>query len=128
MSRHRVRIVQGLSVRREIVVEVEVEVEVEADSLDAALDKQAESDAPDFDDPRWQSKWSLRTEDVHAAGSPAPEPSEEGENEDRNRFINFYKCEECGHEWQDEWSCTCEDDCPECSARHMTPRTSEDAA
>ena len=122
MSRHWVRIVQGFSVRREIVVEVE------ADSLDAALDRQAESDAPDFDDPRWRSKWSLRTEDIHAAGSPAPEPSEKGEDEDSNRFVNFYRCEDCSHEWKDEWSCTCDDDCAACGARHMTPYKSEDAA
>lgn len=41
-------------------------------------------------------------------------------------FCNFYRCGDCGHEWEDEWSATCDDDCPECGARHMTPYKSED--
>ena len=42
-------------------------------------------------------------------------------------FRNFYECDDCGHEWEDIWSCQCDDDCPECGARHMTPFKSEDA-
>jgi hypothetical protein len=41
-------------------------------------------------------------------------------------FRNYYKCARCDYEWQDEWSCTCEDDCPECGARHMSPHESDD--
>ncbi len=41
-------------------------------------------------------------------------------------FRNYYRCECCGHEWTDEWSCMCDDDCPECGARHMTPYKSDD--
>jgi predicted nucleic acid-binding Zn-ribbon protein len=41
-------------------------------------------------------------------------------------FRNFYQCERCGHEWADEWSATCDDDCPRCGARHMSPYKSED--
>jgi hypothetical protein len=29
-------------------------------------------------------------------------------------YINFYRCERCGHQWQDQWSGTCDDDCPAC--------------
>ena len=29
-------------------------------------------------------------------------------------FRNYYRCARCGHEWTDEWSATCEDDCPHC--------------
>jgi predicted nucleic acid-binding Zn-ribbon protein len=36
-------------------------------------------------------------------------------------FLNHYCCEECGHEWDDEWSAMCNDDCPHCGARHMEP-------
>ncbi len=43
-----------------------------------------------------------------------------------NRFRNHYRCERCGHEWQDEWSATCDGDCPSCGARHMSPTKSED--
>ena len=41
-------------------------------------------------------------------------------------FRNYYRCERCGHEWEDEWSCMCDDDCPECGARHMSPYKSDD--
>lgn len=41
-------------------------------------------------------------------------------------FINFYKCPRCGHEWTDEWDCMCDDDCPACGNRHITPYHSED--
>jgi predicted nucleic acid-binding Zn-ribbon protein len=35
-------------------------------------------------------------------------------------YRNHYECSRCGHEWEDEWSCMCDDDCPSCGARHMT--------
>lgn len=34
------------------------------------------------------------------------------------RFINKYKCDD-GHdlvEWEDQWSCACDDECPECGS------------
>ena len=42
-------------------------------------------------------------------------------------FRNFYQCARCGHEWEDVWECQCDDDCPACGARHMSPYKSEDA-
>ena len=36
-------------------------------------------------------------------------------------FRNQYLCSECGAEWEDEWSCMCDDDCGQCGARHMEP-------
>jgi hypothetical protein len=41
-------------------------------------------------------------------------------------FLNFYECDRCGHEWTDEWSCMCDDECPECGARHMSPYKGDD--
>jgi predicted nucleic acid-binding Zn-ribbon protein len=41
-------------------------------------------------------------------------------------FRNFYRCDRCGHEWAVVWSATCDDDCPACGARHMSPCRSED--
>jgi hypothetical protein len=41
-------------------------------------------------------------------------------------FRNYYYCEECGCEWTDVWSAQCDDDCPWCDARHMSPYKSED--
>lgn len=41
-------------------------------------------------------------------------------------FRNHYRCARCHGTWSDEWSATCDDDCPLCGARHMSPTTSED--
>ena len=41
-------------------------------------------------------------------------------------FLNYYTCAGCGRGWTDEWSCMCDDDCPHCGARHMTPYESDD--
>jgi predicted nucleic acid-binding Zn-ribbon protein len=42
-------------------------------------------------------------------------------------FINYYRCPDCGETWCDEWSAQCDDDCPACGARHITPYKSDDA-
>jgi hypothetical protein len=41
------------------------------------------------------------------------------------KYTNFYRCSECGTEWQDEWDCTCNDRCPTCNAE-IEPYKSED--
>jgi len=41
-------------------------------------------------------------------------------------FLNLYKCDRCTRRWADEWSCMCDDECPHCGARDMTPYSSED--
>jgi hypothetical protein len=41
-------------------------------------------------------------------------------------FRNHYICAQCKGEWDDEWSCMCDDDCPHCGARHMSPEDSDD--
>ena len=41
-------------------------------------------------------------------------------------FRNFYRCDTCGCEWTDLWPAQCDDDCPLCGARHMSPYKSED--
>lgn len=42
-------------------------------------------------------------------------------------FINYYECPECGHKWEDTWTAMCDDDCPNCGCRHISPYESEDA-
>ena len=41
-------------------------------------------------------------------------------------FLNFYKCDRCRRRWTDEWSCMCDDTCPRCGMRDMTPYESEE--
>jgi hypothetical protein len=42
-------------------------------------------------------------------------------------FVNYYRCPACNHEWDDVWTAQCDDDCPECGQRHISPYNSEDA-
>lgn len=44
-------------------------------------------------------------------------------------FRNFYRCPDCGEEWDDFWSAQCDDECPKdkCGARDISPYLSEDA-
>jgi ssDNA-binding Zn-finger/Zn-ribbon topoisomerase 1 len=58
----------------------------------------------------------------HDDGEYERPPFENGDGE----FVNFYRCPECNHEWEDQWSSTCEDDCPKCGKRHIEPYKSED--
>ena len=48
------------------------------------------------------------------------------DDDDATMFRNHYECDDCGHVWSDDWSAQCDDDCPECGARHMSPFKSED--
>lgn len=41
-------------------------------------------------------------------------------------FCNYYTCDRCEKSWTDEWSAMCDDDCPYCGARHMSPCKSDD--
>jgi len=41
-------------------------------------------------------------------------------------YRNYYKCARCDNEWEDQWSCMCDDDCPDCGARHMSPYDADD--
>jgi hypothetical protein len=41
-------------------------------------------------------------------------------------FLNHYICDRCDSPWADAWSCMCDDDCPHCGSRHLTPFKSDD--
>lgn len=43
-------------------------------------------------------------------------------------MTNHYRCPRCAHEWSDVWTAACDDDCPECGARHITPYDTEEVA
>jgi len=36
-------------------------------------------------------------------------------------FLNLYECDRCDCKWTDEWFCMCDDECPDCGERDMTP-------
>lgn len=41
-------------------------------------------------------------------------------------FRNHYHCGDCGKAWEDEWSCCCDDECPNCGSSDWSPVESED--
>lgn len=41
-------------------------------------------------------------------------------------FRNHYTCARCARSWKDAWSAMCDDDCPHCGARHMSPANGDD--
>lgn len=41
-------------------------------------------------------------------------------------YLNHYHCGGCGTDWSDEWSCCCDDECPNCGSRNWSPHESED--
>lgn len=42
------------------------------------------------------------------------------------KFLNHYDCPRCGGTWSDAWDSMCDDDCPHCGKRHISPTESED--
>lgn len=41
-------------------------------------------------------------------------------------YRNFYHCTDCGTSWHDEWSCCCDDECPQCGSGDWSPWWIED--
>jgi hypothetical protein len=40
---------------------------------------------------------------------------------ERERLLNIqYRCPNCGHEWQEQWSCACDSECPHCGLKDIT--------
>lgn len=71
--------------------------------------------------------------DVYVTHLPEPEidPDFVGQfaaekEDDEQWFRNHYTCPRCGHTWQDAWTAQCDDDCPSCGKRHISPTHSED--
>jgi hypothetical protein len=42
------------------------------------------------------------------------------------QFINYYRCPFDGTEWADVWSCCCNDMCPKCETKDITPYKSKE--
>ena len=47
-------------------------------------------------------------------------------DDDERRFVNHYTCPTCGAYWMDQWSAQCDDDCPACGLRSVSPVRSDD--
>jgi hypothetical protein len=42
------------------------------------------------------------------------------------QYVNYYSCPFDGAEWTDVWSCCCNDMCPKCETKDITPYKSQD--
>ena len=60
--------------------------------------------------------------DSFEPGTPEELPGTPEEEEEPKVFTNHYRCP-CGKEWEDRWSCACNDKCPECN-KEIEPHTS----
>lgn len=48
--------------------------------------------------------------------------------EDEERWLNIeYGCPNCGHDWEDQWSCACDSECPECGTKDISALSWDDA-
>lgn len=48
--------------------------------------------------------------------------------EDEERWLNIeYHCPNCGHEWEGQWSCACDSECPQCGTQDITAFSWDDA-
>ena len=52
------------------------------------------------------------------------EHGEKEESEPERQFLNKYR--HCGTEWEDVWSCGCNDECPVCGTKDIEPYESTD--
>ena len=57
-----------------------------------------------------------------------PELREEIEEENEEKYLNYYKWPECGTEWTGTWSCCCNDECPKCGIKDIEPVKSVEQA
>lgn len=48
------------------------------------------------------------------------------DEDEKHRFMNYYRCPDCHAEWQNTWSCMCNDGCPRCGTKDIEPYQSED--
>ena len=78
----------------------------------------------------WELRQKLAEMILAELEKPLPEsdPEQNPELDDKvqMRWRNLYRCPRCKHEWDDCWDCQCDDDCPECGCRHVSPYESEE--
>lgn len=43
-------------------------------------------------------------------------------------YRSHYSCDDCNTDWVDEWSCCCDDECPNCGSSDWSPVDSEDVS
>lgn len=108
-----------------VVTDVVCNSPIEVRIIDADIDGQEEEDLIQLASDEPQQDYYVYT--GHREGNLNTEYVDEvfaTIAEKERMFRNFYRCV-CGHEWQDEWSAMCDDECPQCGAT-ISPYRSED--
>jgi predicted Zn-ribbon and HTH transcriptional regulator len=49
------------------------------------------------------------------------------QTEDERLLDIEYRCPECGHEWNEQWSCACDSECPICGTKNITALSWEES-
>ena len=107
------------------------EIDLEADSHHQAarkaldIQRRSASTATSFDVQERDGGLSVGTA-VHVDLCPGlPDFDHTDSDGSPCRLVNFYKCPSCGAAWTDQWSCACNDRCPECGVE-VEPEESEE--
>ncbi len=101
----------------EWTIELDAESPEEAARLALAIQRYPDSLATVF---------KVYGEDAEGVTIDVTDLDEESEAEEERTFINHYVCPRCGYEWTDSWTAMCDDDCPACGLRHISPHESGD--
>lgn len=101
-----------------------------AADIQMILDRGADAEGWQIDEASVQSNGDPNT--CRTCGEEYPEGGDgwDGECPDcadasSPSYLNHYHCEACDIEWEDEWSCACNDKCPQCN-REIEPYESDE--
>lgn len=72
---------------------------------------------PDEDEAR---RVARRVSDHFAEIDADDEAAFAAEAEQEHLLDIEYRCPTCAHEWQEQWSCACDSECPECGTKDIT--------
>jgi hypothetical protein len=86
-----------------------VEVEIRDYDVEGDWDEENIGCKVDHEDCRYQ-EMIFPVEDIDLGSE-----NEKVEEDEPIKYVNYYRCPDCNEEWQDEWSCACDDECPTCS-------------
>lgn len=62
---------------------------------------------------------------LYAEASSDNSPKQTEQETSPRWYLNHYRCDACDVEWDDQWDCACDDECPQCQ-RSLSPYLSED--
>lgn len=70
--------------------------------------------------------WSLIEQARFADSSGAVKDGFREEDDEKQQYVNYYRCPFDGTEWVDIWSCCCNDMCPKCGTKDIEPYKSKE--